>query len=157
MGPVSYDDCVISAKKYTYDETRTFKLAGRFLEQEGKLQRLELEGQLQMLEGQLQMLEGQLQMFQKMEALYKDKEKLLIMDALRSRGLLSSRGVFERILQLVHSETKGPQARFVATETCRRLDSALTGMFFPLIKNGTLRSLMLRSFMLLFQECGQRC
>ena len=70
--------------------------------------------------------------WQKLEEALKDKEKLLILDGLRARGLLSSRGIYQRFLQLVHAENTpilGPF--FVATETCRNVGQLSNGTSFP--------------------------
>ena len=132
---------MVLAKTYVNDEVTSLKLAGRLLEQEAAMERAIAAEQKAMAAEKT--LAQMTVTWQKLEEACKDKEKLLITDGLRARGLLSSRGIFERFLQLVHAEnTPILGSFFVATKTCKNLGQ---------LSNGT--PLHLSSYLKLF-ECA---
>jgi hypothetical protein len=45
----------------------------------------------------------------------------LQMEFLRAKGLLSARGIYERVLQNIHFEQSNPPRTFNATTTCQRI------------------------------------
>jgi hypothetical protein len=45
----------------------------------------------------------------------------LKMELLRAKGLLSARGIFEKIMQLIHEETPSLKGRFNATAVCANI------------------------------------
>ena len=131
-GKANFDSCLVLAKTYVSDEVASLKLAGRLLEQRAMaaVQRtMAAEQRAMAAEKTLALMTLT---WQKLEEALKDKEKLLILDGLRARGLLSSRGIYQRLLQLVHAENTpilGPF--FVATETCRNVGQLSNGTSFP--------------------------
>ena len=87
------------------------ELAGKEAELKGKEAELKAE-----LKGKDELLKGK-------DELLKTKEELLHsarMDTLRAKGLLSSRGIVERVLQLCHTE-RGMKGKFNATATINAL------------------------------------
>ena len=103
------------ARKYVRDDsTAALNLAGKFLEYENAALQKELDLKTELIA--------------KIDAAYietkvawNDTKSAIIKDNLRARGLLSSRGVFERVLQLVHMENYGTSQPFRATQICKQL------------------------------------
>ncbi len=61
---------------------------------------------------------------------HKNKEiSYLQMELLRAKGLLSSRGIFERFVQNIQSEHSPSTKKFNATATCAMIDTVTTGTF----------------------------
>jgi hypothetical protein len=61
---------------------------------------------------------------------HKNKEiSYLQMDLLRAKGLLSSRGIFERFLQNIQFEHSAFTKKIDATATCVLIDKITTGTF----------------------------
>ena len=53
----------------------------------------------------------------------------LKMEVLRAKGLLSARGIFERVLNLIHDEQTSLKGKFNATNVCSKLDTLTSGKF----------------------------
>ena len=69
----------------------------------------------------------------------------LKMEILRAKGLLSARGIFEHVLNLIHDEQTTLKGKFNATNVCTKLNSLTSGKF-------DLLSIACGSFYLTFME-----
>ena len=67
------------------------------------------------------------------------------MEILRAKGLLSTRGIFEHVLNLIHDEQTTLKGKFNATNVCTKLNSLTSGKF-------DLLSIACGSFYLTFME-----
>lgn len=157
---ISFDSCLTLAKTFVADDIASLKLAGHLLEQRAaaavKAAEQAVKAAEQAAKAAEQMASSEehqrktVEDFRtKEEKLWKDKEKYLNMEALRAKGLLSSRGIFERFLQLAYSENVGSgniKGKFFATQVCANLDTL----------QGDFHSLHLRTpFDLLKKTCWQ--
>ena len=110
------------ARKYVRDDsTAALNLAGKFLEYENAA----LQNENAALQKELHL---KTELIAKTDAAYfdtkvawNDTKSAITKDNLHARGLLSSRGVFERVLQLVHMENYGTSQPFRATQICKQL------------------------------------
>ena len=83
----------------------------------------------------------------------------LKMDLLRAKGLLSARGIFERILQLIHEETSNLHGRFNAMAVCANIALHTSdGIFFSVIEVGENNAVItFRPVAVSLQERIQKC
>ena len=137
---MTFDNCLDQAKVFIpKDEVACLRLAGKFLEENMHKAKLLEEVQKEKLLGEMQtgleksekeklklLLEAKEVLWAQLQDEWKGKKQLLMMDALRARGLLSSRGIFERWLQLAHHENL--PGKFNATGTCHKLGSLTAGV-----------------------------
>jgi hypothetical protein len=105
-------------KEKLLDEVKKEKLL--LLEEVQKVKLVEEKEKLKLL------LEAKEEFWAQLQAEWKERQQFLTMDALRARGLLSSRGIFESWLQLAHHESL--PGKFNATGTCHELGSLTAGV-----------------------------
>ena len=114
-GLITFEACVERARKYIRDDSNAaLNLAGKFLEYENAALQNELHLKTELI------AKTDAAYFETKVA-WNDTKSAIIKDNLRARGLLSSRGVFERVLQLVHMENYGTSQPFRATQICKQL------------------------------------
>jgi hypothetical protein len=154
--PVTFDRCIEQAKQFTQEEVASLKLAGvlfatatatavkilekEFLEKEVAMlvQRANSAENLvrRQDEHYKKLVQRQDEHYKKLEEQWSITSKVLNMDRLRARGLLSSRGVYEWYLKSVHNENSNPGKKFNASAVCQQLRT-MTGssIFLPVTNN----------------------
>ena len=136
--PVTFERCIERAKQFTREEVASLKLAGEFIETATAVKFFEKE--VAWLEQRANSAENLVRIqdehYTKLEAQWNITSKVLNMDRLRARGLLSSRGVYEWYLKSVHNENSNPGKKFNASAVCQQLRT-MTGssIFLPVTNN----------------------
>ena len=117
----------------------------RVLRKKFDIQTAVLKGKEDLLKGKDDLLKGKDNLLHEKAlsqslaaAIIEDKKaeiKALKMDLLQAKGLLSAKGIFERILQLIHEETLNLRGKFNATLVCANLALHTSdGIFFSIIE-----------------------